>query len=117
MIHHTNARFWRCYQGLPKEIRDLADRNYALLKSDQSHNSLQFKKVGPLWSVRVGLHYRALATEAADDLVWFWIGSHAEYDRLVGRKPANPYQPSPRQAPRSSPSGRRVKKKTRDRKK
>ena len=89
MSHHTNARFWRCYQGLPKEIRDLADRNYALLKSDQSHNSLQFKKVGPLWSVRVGLHYRALATEAADNLVWFWIGSHAEYDRLVGRKPAH----------------------------
>lgn len=48
MSHHTNARFWRCYQGLPKEIRDLADRNYALLKSDQSHNSLQFKKVGSL---------------------------------------------------------------------
>lgn len=40
MRHHTNARFWRCYQGLPKEIRNLADRNYALLKSDPSHNSL-----------------------------------------------------------------------------
>lgn len=89
MNHHTNARFWRCYGGLPKEVRDLADRNYAFLKSDQSHNSLQFKRIGPLWSVRVGLHYRALATEAADDLVWFWIGSHAEYDKLVGRKPAN----------------------------
>lgn len=86
MNHHANARFWRCYQGLPKEVRDLADRNYALLKSDQSHNSLQFKKIGPLWSVRVGLHYRALATGSADDLIWFWIGSHADYDKLVGRK-------------------------------
>ncbi len=89
MKHHANPRFWRCYQGLPKEIRDLADRNYALLKSDSTHGSLHFKKVGSLWSVRVGLHYRALATEVGSDLVWFWIGSHAEYDTLVGRKPAN----------------------------
>lgn len=89
MKHYANPRFWRCYQGLPKQIRDLADRNYALLKSDSTHGSLHFKKVGPLWSVRVGLHYRALATEVGSDLVWFWIGSHAEYDTLVGRKPAN----------------------------
>lgn len=108
MKHHTNARFWRCYQGLPKEIRDLADRNYALLKSGQSHNSLQFKKVGPLWSVRVGLHYRALATEAADDLVWFWIGSHAEYDKLVGRRPANQaLQPTSRARKSGNKSKRR----------
>lgn len=89
MKHHANPRFWRCYQGLPKEIRDLADRNYVLLKSDSTHGSLHFKKVGSLWSVRVGLHYRALATEVGSDLVWFWIGSLAEYDTLVGRKPAN----------------------------
>ena len=89
MKHQATPRFWRCYQGLPKEIRDLADRNYALLKSDSAHGSLHFKKVGSLWSVRVGLHYRALATEVGSDLVWFWIGSHAEYDTLVGRKPAN----------------------------
>ena len=116
MNHHTNARFWRCYRGLPKDIRDLANRNYATLKVGPSQRSLHFKKIGELWSARVGLHYQALATESESDLVWFWIGPHAEYDKLVGRKPANPYQPSPRQAPRSSPSGRRVKK-TRDRKK
>lgn len=89
MTHRTTPRFWRCYQGLPKEIRDLADRNYALLKSDPSHTSLHFKKIGTVWSVRVGLHYRALATEVAEDLIWFWTGSHAEYDKIVGRKPAS----------------------------
>ncbi len=88
MKHHANPRFWRSYLGLPKETRDLADRNYTLLKADPNHRSLHFKKVGVLWSVRVGLHYRALATEADGDLVWFWIGSHADYDKLVGRKPA-----------------------------
>jgi len=86
---------------LPKEVRDLADRNYGLLKADPSHRSLHFKKVGALWSVRIGLHYRALATEAEGDLVWFWIGSHAEYDKLVGRRPANrALQPTSRKAPR-----------------
>jgi hypothetical protein len=74
---------------LPAEIRELADRNYEILTSNPNHGSLHFKKIGVLWSVRVGLHYRALATEVGDDLVWFWIGSHAEYDKLLGRKPAN----------------------------
>jgi hypothetical protein len=46
--------------------------------------SLHFKKIGRFRSVRVGLRYRALAVEVADGLVWFWIGSHAEYDRLIG---------------------------------
>jgi hypothetical protein len=87
--HLANARFWQCYRALPVEIQALADRNYALLRSNPSHGSLHFKQIGALWSVRVGLHYRALATSAGDEVVWFWVGSHAEYDRLVGRKPAN----------------------------
>ena len=107
MKHFANARFWRCYRALPAEIRALADRNYALLRSNQSHGSLHFKQVGGLWSVRVGLHYRALAAAADDDLLWFWVGSHAEYDRLVGRKPANKaLQPTSR-AERAGPSTRR----------
>jgi hypothetical protein len=106
--HHASPRFWRSYQGLPKEVRDPADRNYTLLKSDPTHGSLHFKKAGSLWSVRVGLHYRALATEVGNDLVWFWIGSHAEYDRLVGRKPANKApQPASRARKRGSKTKRR----------
>ena len=89
MKHHANPRFWKAYRGLPAEVRALADRNYALLATESTHRSLHFKKIGTLWSVRVGLHYRALATEVDGDMVWFWIGSHAEYDKLVGRNPAN----------------------------
>ena len=47
-------------------------------------SSLHLKKIGRFWSARVGAHYRALAVEAPDGLVWFWIGSHADYDRLLG---------------------------------
>jgi len=108
VTHHANARFWRCYRGLPKDIRDLADRNYATLKADPSHRSLHFKKIGELWSARVGLHYRALATESDGDLVWFWIGPHAEYDKLVGRKPANQALRPASRARRKSKSKRRA---------
>ena len=92
MTHHASPRFWRCYRELPEEIRDLADHKYALLKTDPAHVSLHFKKTASLWSVRVGLHYRALATEVNGDLVWFWLGSHAEYDKLVGRKPSEKFR-------------------------
>ena len=71
------------YEKLPEPVRNLADKNYGLLKNNPQHPSLQFKRVGRFWSVRVGLRYRALATEADGDLVWFWIGSHADYDDLI----------------------------------
>jgi len=73
---------------LPREVRQLADRSYQLLKANPTHPSLHFKKVGQFWSARIGLHYRALAVESGQDRVWFWVGSHAEYDTLLGRKPA-----------------------------
>jgi hypothetical protein len=79
MRHFADRRFWDAYNRLPQNTRLLADKNYALLKENPRHPSLQFKKVGRLWSVRVGLGYRALAVEAHDGLIWFWIGSHAEY--------------------------------------
>ena len=89
MKHRANPRFWRAYRALPSDIRQLADRSYKLLKDNPAHPSLHFKKVGQFWSARVGLHYRAMAVEANADLVWFWIGSHAEYDKLLGRRSAN----------------------------
>jgi hypothetical protein len=71
-------------EALPLPVRKLADANYALLKRDPRHPSRQFKKVGLYWSVRVGLRYRALAVEVDDGYLWFWIGSHADYDKLIG---------------------------------
>jgi hypothetical protein len=85
MNHLATPEFWKCYQGLPGAIRDLADKNFALLKLDPSHPSPHFKKVGQFWSSRAGLHYRAPAVETNADVVWFWIGSHADYDRIIGR--------------------------------
>ena len=84
MNHHASPDFWVCYRSLPPEIQQLADRAFELLKHDPHHPSLHLKKVGRYWSARVGKHHRALAVEAPDGLVWFWVGTHGEYDRLLG---------------------------------
>jgi len=81
--HRANPRFWRCYHTLPAEVRQLADEAHQLLQQNPRHPSLQFKRMGRFWSARVGLHYRALAVEQGEDIVWFWIGPHAEYDRMT----------------------------------
>jgi len=66
-----------------RPTRDLADKNFALLKSDPRHPSLHFKPVGRYHSVRIGLRYRALAVDVENGLLWFWIGSHADYDAML----------------------------------
>jgi hypothetical protein len=67
MRHLASRAFWQAYEKLPEQVRVLADKNYALLKTNPQHPSLQFKKIGRFWSVRVGLRYRALAVEADGD--------------------------------------------------
>lgn len=84
MKHFASPKFWAAYKTLPPSVRKLADANYALLKRDPRPPSLQFKKVGRYWSVRIGLRYRALAMEVDDGYLWFWIGSHADYDKMIG---------------------------------
>jgi hypothetical protein len=82
-MHRTTDQFWARYHGLPPEVRDRADKAFALLRSNPRHPSLQFKKVGTFWSARVDLACRALAIEDGDDFVWVWIGSHDDYERIL----------------------------------
>jgi hypothetical protein len=69
---------------LPLRIQALARRNFALLKQDPEHPSLHFKNVGPYRSVRIGLRYRALGVPVAGGIQWFWVGSHSDYDKIIG---------------------------------
>ncbi len=91
LTHFTNADFWALYHRLPAEVRETADKCFcfALLKSDPTHPSLRFKKIGDLWSARAELHYRAIGIDAPGTergILWFWIGPHAEYDRIIKQK-------------------------------
>lgn len=82
MNHKALPEFWYHYHQLPQE--DLADKNFQLLKANPWHPSIHFKRIGEFWSVRVGLQYRALSLDdPPDTVVWFWIGHHDEYDRII----------------------------------
>jgi hypothetical protein len=83
MRHFTTPDFWLLYNALPDSVRELVDKNYELLKADPTHPSLHFKEVAGLWSVRVDRRYRALAYREPDGFYWFWIGSHADYDKFM----------------------------------
>jgi hypothetical protein len=84
--HTASRRFWQCFDALPAEVQALARKNFALLKADTSHPSLHFKPLGDgrLCSVRAGLYYRALGMPSTEGIHWFWIGTHGEYDKIVG---------------------------------
>ena len=71
------------YWALPAAIRELADKNYELLKENAQHPSLQLKRIEELLSVRVGRHYRAIGIDAPGGIQWIWIGSHADYDKFI----------------------------------
>jgi hypothetical protein len=84
----TSRRFRDCFAALPDHVQRLATEAYAMWAADPHHRSLEFKRVGvrsPVYSVRIGLHWRALGVVDGDTIVWTWIGSHADYDRLLRR--------------------------------
>ena len=83
MKYFTSPNYWIEYKKLPDDIKRLADKNFELLKANPKHSSLHFKNVGDYWSVRIGLKYRALGINNEDAIIWFWIGTHADYDNLV----------------------------------
>jgi hypothetical protein len=85
-MHRTTARFWISFERLPEAVQRAARQSFALLKKDPAHPSLHFKKVGGLWSARVGINHRALAGEDGADFIWVWIGPHDEYRRLIRRQ-------------------------------
>jgi len=82
-MHITTRRFWDAYYRLSSDAQVTADKQFELLKVNLRHPSLQFKKVGNVWSARVNLSIRALAAEDGGDYIWFWIGDHREYERLI----------------------------------
>ena len=88
MKSHTTLRFRQAFASLPDNARRQARAAYKHFQADPYHPGLRFKQVHvtrPIYSVRAGLGYRALAVRDHDDLIWFWIGSHSDYDKLLAR--------------------------------
>jgi hypothetical protein len=83
MKSSTTPDFRERLAALPLEVRRSALKNYRLWRVNPRHPSLRFKPVGEYWSVRVGASHRALGRKRHGEMIWFWIGSHDEYERLI----------------------------------
>ncbi|HEU5291053.1 MAG TPA: hypothetical protein VFU05_10445 [Cyclobacteriaceae bacterium] len=88
MDSHVTSRFRKCFDTLPKDIQDKAKKVYRIWAESPTHPSLHFKQVHdtePIFSVRVGLYHRALGVKESDSMIWFWIGTHEEYNNLISQ--------------------------------
>ena len=86
MISKTHEDFWSCFHVLPKAIQKLARKKFRLWRKEVFAPSLQFKELlKDVWSVRINRNYRAPGRRRGNLIVWFWIGTHAEYDQLLKR--------------------------------
>ena len=85
MKSRARPSFWRAYDSLDPRAREAARRAYLLFLADPSHPSLHFKKLGAyehVWSVRINEQYRAVGERRGDTIVWVWVGTHNEFDKL-----------------------------------
>lgn len=88
MTSHVTEDFVECFETLPERIQRLARKSYKLWKTNPRHPGLEFKKIHirkPIYSVRIAIGWRALGIISGDAIIWFWIGSHADYDKLISK--------------------------------
>ena len=83
MEHILDDDFWDAYAELPPNVQRRVPQKFQLLRQNARHPSLRFKKVGDLWAIRVSRGYRALARQEERDFIWFWVGTHSEYERRI----------------------------------
>ena len=89
MISHTTDRFRKAFAELPREIQQQAKAAYKQFKKDPFYPSLRFKRVHstkPIYSVRINVEYRAVGLQNENEMIWFWIGSHDDYTKLLSRR-------------------------------
>ena len=88
MISHTTERFRELYGNLPKQIRKQTMQAYSQFKSDPYYPGLHFKRIHssrPIYSVRITKNYRAVGVQQNNEIIWFWIGSHSDYNKLMNQ--------------------------------
>lgn len=86
MNSKVTAQYWRRLRCLPTPVQRAARRAYRRFSRDPHHKSLHFKKLNtknPVWSARISNDYRAVGVLDGDTIIWFWIGTHSEYDQLI----------------------------------
>lgn len=88
MKSKTTKQFRRMLAELPKEVRQRARETYKLFKHNPNHPGLRLKRAhatDPIYSVRINIDYRALGILDGEEIVWFWIGPHTDYDKMLSK--------------------------------
>ncbi len=88
MTSETTPKFWKYYDKLPQSIQEVAKKAYQICQKDPYNPSLKFKQIHsikPIYSVRIGLNYRAVGIKDGDTVIWFWIGSNSESDEVIAQ--------------------------------
>lgn len=88
MKSRITGNFNDLFDGLPAAIQSIALRAYEMWCQNPQHPGLDFKCVSRrerIYSVRIGIRYRALGRIIGDCIHWYWIGPHAEYDEILKR--------------------------------
>lgn len=89
MKSELTQEFITLFKKLPTRIQQSTRKNFKLWKKNPYHPSIEFKKLkstDSIYSVRVGIGWRALGIKInSNTIVWFWIGNHNDYDRLISR--------------------------------
>ncbi len=88
MTSYLSEDFIKLFRKLPKDVQAGAKNAYRKWKQDPFYSSLQFKKVHPtkpVYSVRVSSGWRAMGFKESDKMLWFWIGSHESYNKLISQ--------------------------------
>jgi hypothetical protein len=86
MKSHTTTKFRKAFGDLPADVQKQARQAYRFFIENPHHPGLRFKSIHPnrpIYSVRIGLNCRAVGVLDEDDIIWFWVGSHADYDKLI----------------------------------
>jgi mRNA-degrading endonuclease RelE of RelBE toxin-antitoxin system len=86
MKSHVSKQFLKLLANLPPEVQRQAHEAYRQFKQDPNHPGLNFERIQSrpnTYSVRVTKDYRVLGTMRKGEMYWYWIGGHAEYDKLI----------------------------------
>ena len=86
MLPKTTERFRKCFKKLPPDIQSKARKSFNVWQNNPNHKSIKFKKIHSkkeIFSIRITIGYRALGIISDEEMIWFWIGSHSDYDRLI----------------------------------
>jgi hypothetical protein len=86
MNSKTTKRFWQCYEKLPENIKKQAKDSYKIFQINPYYPGLRFKQIHstrPIFSIRITKNYRAIGVIQRNAIIWFWVGSHADYERML----------------------------------